>query len=219
MNIESLEQLVRDKVTELGEGASAYFKTTDNAVKTWLKNGRIPLWAVEKVFAEIKDEFTKTPTTATEVASTTDSPPLPSHQEVVAAVGTHQAQIKSIVDHINNSIAQSIGALQKDVQDIKARFTTQPQVPTVAQILATDPDRNQPSLIRPVTQRNEAHPLDTGVAPSAEQVEASRARINAGGQIVGANVRPAGPATAVEGPQIGKTGAGGWTAPYPAKKN
>lgn len=217
MKIESLKQLVEDKIKELGSDAARYFGATENAVKVWSKTGKYPLGAVEKVFAEIKDEFLKAP--ATEAANTADSPPLPSHQEVVAAVGTHQAQIKSIVDHINNSIAQSIGALQKDVQDIKARFTTQPQVPTVAQILATDPDRNQTSLIRPVTQRNEAHPLDTGVAPSAEQVEASKARINAGGQIVGANVRPAGPATAVEGPQIGKTGAGGWTAPYPVKKN
>lgn len=233
----TLKEKVIEKIKELGDKAPEYFGKKQSTINAWMKTGNIPIDAVEKVFSEIpttpaatlEPQVLQQPSAQMErhqsnsvVPPRNEPQPPPSVSEVLQ---NHAGKIQQILDHINNALAPSIGALQNKATQVeqailamqereRALINASSQQPTLGQVMESG-SYVRPQLKTLATYNGEGHPLDTGIAPTAEQVRAQQELRSQGGT-PGEAHRVAGPAVPhpEEAQSLGVRGATPWTAPY-----
>ncbi len=221
------------KIEELGDKAPEYFGKKASTIAIWVKTGKVPSDAIEKVYAE--NPLMPSGRDVEEGKQRTAINDSENLQRIEALATNANQGVQQIVNHVNTILAPEIKKVQGDqansaiaLQALTEKIekmlrtvpTSQEHAPTLGQLMNTqgrvistprqferDP---QTKLVRPRAQTlasftetvgpngavTSQHPLDSGIAPTADQIRQQDAIRAAGGDpaLIGTN-RPAGPAT------------------------
>jgi hypothetical protein len=222
-----LKKLVKDKIAELGEKAPEFFGKKQSTLDMWGKTGNIPTDAVQKVLDAPEPQTDGKVITPTDLLQRHDT----ALGQIIGYLNTKAIPfLEKEWGEFKSAAEARIQALEDQLQSL---YRVNPQqsngAPTLGQLIASDAAGNPGgSLTRPSAQTIQTftepvgggmprlHPLDSGIAPTAEQVAQSQS--NAGVQGVGGGQAPprlAGPAVAVPGAE--SMGTPGWNKPWPKK--
>lgn len=226
--MKSIKQQITDKLKELDDAQAAkFFDVAENSIKKARKTKTYPFSWADRLIEGMKPTIDPS-----DIQRDTPQPPAPTvvppatKEITIGDVLTrHEEAIKQLFGYANNHATPKIETLEKQIGELQAQFATLRQ--SVITTSAGAPQNNGgSSLVRPnvevkgtFTERivPVGNPLDTGIAPSREQVENQSRTLTAAGNIVGGGARVAGPAVASpptpEGTTAPKFGLG-WTEPY-----
>lgn len=219
------------KVKELGDKAPAYFGYSPKTIASWHKKpSSIPVKAINKALESAPSAPTAS-SAAPKVSAEASPPPKPTPAAYTLEAAYADAQgffnwINNVIAPWGQAIDQRLAAIETQqkinaeaVANINAwrRQLQAPRAPTVRQAIA---ESDLPSLVNPARGKAQiiesfvggGHPLDTGLAPSAEARAVGLGAIADGHN---PNNPPREPGPADGSLQQGESGIGGWAKPWP----
>lgn len=203
----ALNKKIKDTLKKYGDEAPARFGVNPTTLKRYMKRGHYPPALIEKIVADYDLETGGGQAEETEPAPQIVRPTHPAAQG--ARLDQISDYLQKTVDFYLKQFNDRIGKLEFAVQSLQVNQLRLAGVPSLAR-----PDQGVPAeqVFTTSPFGHIGHPLDTGIAPTREQVEAQADMVIIEGvPVPGAQL--ARPATPHPSPPFGF----GWNTPRPRK--